>query len=114
MTDLLPNKPNPFNAMKDNELDQLLRASVTPAGVPATFQRDVWARIEAEESMTFGFHLKRLMNGFWDLFAVPKIAVATCSAMILAGTMLGIESVLTELPGEHYYIQSISPFAQSN
>ena len=100
--------------MKDNELDQLLRASVTTAFVPATFQREVWARIEAEESMTFGFHLKRLMNGFWDLFAIPKIAVATCSAMILAGTMLGIKSARTELPGELSYIQSISPFAQSN
>lgn len=100
--------------MKDNELDQLLRASATPAGVPATFQREVWARIEAEESMTFGFHLRRLMNGFGDLFAVPKIAIATCSAMILAGTMLGIKSARAELPGELSYIQSISPFAQSN
>lgn len=100
--------------MKDNELDQLLKASVAPVTVPATFQREVWARIEAEESMTFGFHLKRMLMGFLDLFAVPKVAFATSSALILAGAFLGIESARNDQPGELHYIQSISPFAQTD
>jgi hypothetical protein len=100
--------------MKDNELDQLLKAAVAPSRVPASFQREVWIRIAAEESMTYGFNLKRMLNGFLDLFAVPKIAVATCSAMILVGSLLGIVSVRTDLPSELSYVESISPFAQEN
>lgn len=100
--------------MNDFELDQLLRAVGTPTMPPASFQRDVWFRIEAEESVGSNHDWNRIVGGFFALFALPRVAVTSCAAMVLVGGWLGAESPRSHQSDEVPYVQSISPFAQTH
>ena len=100
--------------MNDSELDQLLRAVEIPTPPPASFQRDVWLRIEAEEAIGWRPHLKRIVARFFAYFALPPVAVASCAAMVLVGVLLGTQSAPTSQSDEVAYVQSISPFANTH
>lgn len=100
--------------MNDIELDQLLRAVGAPTMPPASFQRDVWLRIEAGESIGWKPHLNRIASRFFDFFALPPVAVASCAAMVLVGVWFGTESARTNQSDEVAYVQSISPFAHTH
>ena len=92
--------------MNDNELDQLLKSCDTPATVPAGFNRDVWARIGAAELPP-----NRLLDRLFGWFALPPVAVATCTAMVILGAWLGLQPAHSNPSTELSYIQSVSPFA---
>ncbi len=100
--------------MNDTELDQLLRAVDTPVVIPASFQRDVWNRIGVEEANGWKFHLSQIMGRFFGILALPRVAVASCAVMALAGMWIGSVSERSAPSDEGAYIQSISPFAQSH
>ena len=100
--------------MNDHELDQLLRATSAPLDAPAGFQREVWSRIEAEETSGLRDGLRQLLERTLAFFAQPKIAVATCAAMVVIGTWLGMQSPQAQATGELAYVQAVSPFAHTH
>ena len=100
--------------MNDFELDQLIRAVDTPTPPPASFQRDVWFRIKAEEANSWRPHLKRIVGSFFAFFTLPPVAVASCAAMVLAGVWFGAVTASTSQSDEVAYVQSISPFANTH
>lgn len=97
--------------MNDSELDQLLKSCDTPAPVPAGFARDVWSRIEAAELTGWKPRADRLLGRFLGWFALPPVAVATCTAMVVLGAWLGQQPARSNPSTEISYIQSVSPFA---
>jgi hypothetical protein len=109
-----PAKTTPPTAMNDSELDRLLKAANTPAMPPAGFQHDVWSRIEAEEMNDWKNRASRMMERFLGFFALPPVAVATCTAMVLAGVWFGMAAGKPGPAGEVAYVQSISPFAHAH
>ena len=100
--------------MKDSELDQLLELAQTNLTPQAGFQREVWLRIEAAESVTWRSGLRVLTERFFNWLALPPVAVATCSVMLASGIWMGLEAGDHASKGEITYIQSISPFAQTH
>lgn len=98
--------------MKDSELDQLLRAVNASVVPPASFERDVWSRIEATESSRGLFRVN--LERFFGFFALPSVAAATCAAMVMAGVWLGLDSQGSSPVGDVAYLQSISPFAHNH
>ena len=100
--------------MNDQELDQLLRSAAVPAPQAPDFQHRVWSRIEMAELAGWRARLGRTMDRVLGFLALPRVAVATCLAMVAAGAWLGTESETTDHRGEVAYVQSISPFAQSH
>lgn len=107
---------NPASAMKDSELDQLLK--VTDANTPthAGFQREVWLRIEAAEAASWKPRVRLFIERFFSSLALPPVAVTTCAAMVAVGVWIGFVSASSTSQGqsEMAYIQAISPFAQTH
>jgi len=98
--------------MNDSELDQLLKNCDTPVTTPAGFSRDVWLRIEATElSPAWKPRADRLLERVLGWFALPPVAVATCTAMVALGTWFGLQPARSNPSTELSYIQSVSPFA---
>lgn len=100
--------------MNDLELDQLLKETDSFGIPPASFQRDVWIRIKATESSGWKPRAIRHLERFFGVFALPPVAVATCTAMIALGVWIGIESADSKADGKVAYVESISPFAQTH
>ena len=100
--------------MNDSELDQLLKTCDTSATVPAGFTRDVWSRIEAAELTDWKPRADRMLDRVLGLFALPPVAVATCTAMVVLGAWLGLQPASSNPSTEVSYIQSVSPFAHNH
>lgn len=100
--------------MNDLELDQLLKETNISDLPDASFQRDVWFRIEAAESNGWKPRVNRILERFLGVFALPPVAVATCTAMIAVGAWFGLEAGNSSPAGKVAYVQSISPFAQTH
>lgn len=100
--------------MNDSELDQLLQQCDPAVPSPAGFTRDVWLRIEAAEPSGWQARVDFLLERLLGFFALPPVAVATCTAMVVAGAWLGMQSATPVPSGELSYIQSVSPFAHSH
>jgi hypothetical protein len=99
--------------MNDSELDRLLESAHTTVTPRDGFQREVWLRIEAAESNAWKPRLSLLAECFFNWLALPPVALATCSVMLAGGVWTGLESANPAPQGEMAYIQSISPFAQT-
>lgn len=97
--------------MNDFDLDQLLKDGAAPLPVPAGFQRDVWLRIETAEASAWQPRAARLLERLFGVFALPPVAVATCTAMVAVGAWFGLQPRNDQPPSEVAYIQSVSPFA---
>ena len=97
--------------MNDSELDQLLKDSRTPVATPPGFTRDVWSRIEAAELAGPSSRAKLLLDRLLGWFALPPVAVATCTAMVALGAWFGLQPARSNPSTELSYIQSVSPFA---
>lgn len=100
--------------MNDFELDQLLESAQTSVTPHVGFQREVWMRIEAADAKTWKSRMRLVAERFFSCFALPPVALATCSAMLAAGVWIGLESANPTPQGQTAYIQSISPFAQTH
>ena len=94
--------------MNDSELDQLLKRCDRPVATPAGFTRDVWLRIETAELPT-GWLL--WTNRLLGWFALPPVALATCTAMVALGAWFGLQPARSNPSTELSYVQSVSPFA---
>ncbi len=100
--------------MNDSDLDQLLKDCGTPLATPPGFMRDVWLRVETAESATWKALATRLTERVLGMIALPPVAVATCTAMVVVGAWLGMQPAASSPASEVAYIQSVSPFAQSH
>ena len=56
----------------------------------------------------------RLLARLLDWFALPPVAVATCTAMVALGAWFGLQPARSNPSTELSYIQSVSPFAGSH
>lgn len=100
--------------MNDSELDRILGSAQTIVTPHAGFQREVWRRIEAAETMRSKPLLTLLAERVFNWLALPPVALATCAVMLAAGVWTGLESANPSPQGEAAYIESVSPFARTH
>lgn len=100
--------------MNDSQLDQLLRDSSPAIETPADFRRDVWHRIEASEVSGWKPAFAAWLGSFLSRLALPRVALATCTAAILAGAWIGMTTGNPQSDGKVAYVRSISPFAHAS
>lgn len=75
--------------MNDDELHQLLRQHPAQISVPRDFQREVWARIEGEQTRSVPALLGELVHRLLASLARPAPALATLLLFASAGLGLG-------------------------
>jgi hypothetical protein len=105
--------PHASHPMNDTELDQLLKDCGAAVRLPASFQRDVWSRVAATELTGWKVRMDQIMRRVLGWLALPSVAVTTCAAMVMVGAWLGMTPQPAQASAEIAYIQSVSPFAQS-
>lgn len=102
----------PIPAMTDDELTRLIRDNSPPPEFPASFQRQVWQRIAAFESKTFGATLEHFAATYLTWLSRPAIAVAVAVTIVVFGAGLG--GIASERKNEdalkNAYAASINPF----
>ena len=104
--------------MNDDQLDRLLREAPWDARVPDSFGREVWARIEAEESLTFAACAARLSERFFAWLATPVPALVAITSCILLGAFFGAATGRSALESggtasdELSYARSINPLGR--
>ena len=101
--------------MNDDQLHHLLRRTPAQVKLPASFGREVWARIEAEASLTFRNCISRLAQSLFATLARPLPASLTIAAFIALGAWLGgWGQAKNAAAAEMAYVQSIHPLLQSS
>ena|ERR1700677_1251433 len=93
---------------KDSKLSDLLRESRQAPALPPRFEENVWRRIEdAEAPVKAGSWL----DAFVALVVRPRFALATVTALVLAGVLLGTyEGVHTTRQTEQArYLSMVAP-----
>ena len=100
--------------MNDSDLDQLLKDCAAPVHAPPGFTRDVWLRVETAETASRKPRAARLLERLFAVIALPPVAVATCTAMVVAGAWFGLTPEKSNPSTEVAYIQSVSPFAHTH
>ncbi len=101
--------------MNDDQLHHLLRRTPAQVKLPASFGREVWARIEAEASLTFRHCISRLAQSLFATLARPLPASLTIAAFIALGAWLGSwGQAENAAAAEMAYVESIHPLLQSS
>lgn len=97
--------------MNDNDLDSLIRQTLPKPVLPASFQRDVWARIAVAEQSSTASRWAELCESVFSFFAQPASAVALVMGMLIVGVGLGsmAASAGEATSRRDAYIASISP-----
>jgi|GEM_PF-623789 len=104
-----------ISVMNDDQLHHLLRRTPAQVKIPASFGREVWARIKAEASLTFRTCLSRLTQPLFALLARPLPAGLTIAAFIALGAWLGGWGQAENAEAaEMAYVESIHPLMQSS
>lgn len=75
--------------MNDDSLHRLLRQYPARAQLDSSFDREVWSRIEAESTRTFGHQLNEMVDRFFSLVTRPLAAAITFAVFALGGLVLG-------------------------
>lgn len=102
-------------SMNDEELHCVLRQAPARVQLPNSFSREVWSRIEAEESLSFRACITRICQSFFTLLARPGVALAAIASSMLLGLGLGMSTSGGPLSeGEWSYVRSIHPLLQSH
>jgi hypothetical protein len=78
-----------FKSMNDDELHSLIRQTQPKPEFPASFQREVWARITVAEQQSWGARWHRLSQNVFLWMARPAPAVALVTTMLILGAALG-------------------------
>lgn len=99
--------------MTDEELHHLLRQAPSALKPPASFNREVWARIEAEESRSFWACIGRPLQGFFSFLGRPLPAAAAILFFTTTGALLGAATHWkAHADAQRAYVQSINPLLQ--
>lgn len=103
--------------MNDDQLHRLLREAPSEVPVPDSFGREVWARIELEDSRSFTGSVRLVLEPFFAWLAKPVPALATVAACLMLGFFFGVSAARTDLRpdgealNELGYVRSINPLA---
>lgn len=99
--------------MTDNELDQLIRQAQPTPEIPASFQREVWARIATAQKASWIERWRQVGESILNVVVQPAPAVAIVMSMLLLGTGLGRLTTGNYRPADARiaYISSITPLA---
>lgn len=102
--------------MNDNELDDLIRQTHPKPEFPASFQREVWARVSVAERTSWVARYRRWSESLFQLIAQPAPAVAVVTMMLLLGAGLGrLVSPENDSDASHAsYVVSINPVAAAH
>lgn len=102
--------------MNDDQLHQLLRSVELKPEFPPSFQRNVWARIQLEESLSWKVKLQTTFETFFHWMARPVPAMATVALTIALGASLAFteENRSKHATAQLAYIESVSPFAAAH
>jgi hypothetical protein len=102
--------------MNDNELDDLIRQTHPKPEFPASFQREVWARVSVAEQTSRAARYRRWSESLFQLIAQPATAVTVVTMMLLLGAGLGrLASPETDSEALHTaYVVSINPVAAAH
>ncbi|TDU71243.1 hypothetical protein EI77_02365 [Prosthecobacter fusiformis] len=93
----------------DDPLDELLSQWQVPGEAPPSFQREVWARIAADEADP----------GLWEKLSSFLIQprgwmVAAVTSIFIGAGMAWMETRPSRLNPHEAYVHSISPFASQH
>ena len=92
-------------------LRALIQAAKSYPELPLRFQDQVWSRIASQEESQFSW--SRALNS-WLAGLTPRFALASCLALLLSGSGLGIISGLSQShksleQAKLAYMQSVNP-----
>lgn len=96
--------------MNDDQLDSWLRASPARPALPASFPREVWARIAESEASSPLAAVRERGADFLAWLSRPLPAFTMVLAMIAVGAGSGVLSAARKSAQQHQtYIASIDP-----
>jgi hypothetical protein len=97
--------------MNDDDLHALIRQTQARPEFPASFQREVWARIALVEQHSWAEQWQRLSHASLRWLARPAPAFAAVAVMLVAGVGLGglTASDMNAAALRHTYFASINP-----
>jgi hypothetical protein len=97
--------------MNDSDLDKLLRDTTPGLEFPASFQREVWSRVAAEQSRSLSARFQQTLSEWVFALARPAVAVTTIMIMLIAGAGLGgiVSARDSEVALKRAYTASINP-----
>jgi len=100
--------------MNDEQLHRFLRDHPAQVQLPGSFSREVWARIEAEESLTVASCIRRVANAVFPWLARPVPATLAIALSLVLGAWLGARSSggAVREAGALDYVESIHPLLQ--
>lgn len=78
-----------LTTMNDDELDSLIRSTHPEPEFPASFQREVWARIAVAEQQSWAAQWRHFLQVLFVGIARPAPAVAFVVTMLVMGVGLG-------------------------
>jgi hypothetical protein len=96
--------------MNDTDLDDILRTSRPSVPIPASFQREVWNRIEHETPA--GHPFGSTFSSALLALSKPWLATTGMAAALAMGAWIGSITAPTPNESRAAYAQSISPFLQ--
>ena len=102
--------------MNDEELHRLLRQHPVTISLPSSFDREVWARIEAEDEPSAVHLLMQLLRRVFGQLSRPAYASATFLIFAVGGLGLGwklhrVEAINT---AAFAYQQAINPLLRAH
>ncbi|MCE9518398.1 MAG: hypothetical protein K8R87_02345 [Verrucomicrobia bacterium] len=86
--------------MKDSELDDLLREWKPDASVPASFQRQVWHRIEAAQASSIEGRVGVWWSDLLEPFMRPRLATVAAVLVAILGAGIGYSRAEFRLSGK--------------
>lgn len=104
-----------LSAMNDDELDSLIRQTHPKPEIPASFQREVWARIAVTEQQSWSGQWQQWSRMLFLWIARPLPAVATVTVMLVSGISLGSLTAPDRSDVmRNAYVDSINPLNASH
>jgi D-lyxose ketol-isomerase len=93
--------------MNDDQLQRLLREHPAQVPLTASFDREVWSRIEAESTRSFGSLFAELLT----CFGRPRTAAMTIILFAVTGLGLGLQKHRQDMQERSIlaYQQAINP-----
>lgn len=102
--------------MNDDDLHLLIRQTQPKPEFPASFQREVWARIAVAEQRSWSTQWRQWSESLFRWIAQPAPAAGVITAMLALGVSFGSLTSPDEKPAElrAAYLASINPLTAAH
>jgi hypothetical protein len=99
--------------LDDAKLSALLRESRAAPALPPRFQESVWRRIEDAEAPASSALALSWLEALAALVLRPRFALATATALVLAGALLGVRAgnLAANRAAQAQYLAAVAPAA---